>query len=1203
MVKRMILTAAMALSMTAGGAAFAAGDSVQTADAASDFSYYVSGNDVIISYAGEISMGYGEDTDVIIAVYDNGELVNTTITGVVADTQSYSMDDMIIRLSETPDNASVKMFVWTADGKLIPKTDIRDAAKLGSVSFNASDVIYDDPEIGKNYVENKTIPVYSSVLSAITKYAIDDNADMYVNGFYAGGVTNNNIKEYILNNENSTTTLVDFNGDNVYDCISVEYYTTAVVASVQAASGFKNINFKLSDRNPNMKWSDDADITFVKNGQEISYSDIGENDILSIKYDILNTYSLNERDFYYVLVSSDTVTGVVKSKDEEKNTVSIDGADYEMSFCYAANDMELLSNYTLYLDAFGRIAYFDEWESYKNYGVVVAMYQEEDKSYPTVQLITAEGETVGYECKDAHEADSFYNFAADTYNGFETGGFTNTDIADRLMNGQTVCTYSLTDGRIKLDKALAGLGGEGFEFKALNCKLGSYQLDNRVTRIIDMEEYISGNSDRAYTMQVSDFADESEYTAYLYDKNSSGVYRFAIVFSGAHSLRPTDSFAVVQRIVGETNINGMDCVQLEIAKDGEKNIDLYVESDNFSLNEGSVFVYAQRHNGYVEYGDYCVIMTPDGSYDMEAANTLAKEWFSDGLGGTIDTTVSGEPVKEIAYNGHPSYIGDYWLYFGPAHMVKDNFIEICTGQDGGLTDTYSDVVDLHITEDTLSYIYDYGRNEGSRVSTDALRYSPVSRFSGAYENEYIINWAAAEEAGIKPDYVLAKVVDGKLAELVGFLAPGYDPSAEPSPEPDEERAYGAVTSLYRNENGDYEIILAADDGELKTLNISDESLIAAVTEIVDPEGETDSDGDGVYSKGEVISAVGIQNTVIAYTASENILKTAEKLIPRGGEYMKYNESAGKLGGCFVSDESTRLLDVTYCMHGLSLETEPLQLSMLDDGGEYTAYMYDKSSCGDYRFAIVFEAVSVKAESSIAVVQRVGDITDIDGTVCTELLLCKDGSENVSVFFEGDDTGLIEGSVVAYVVGNDGYAETYYEIYSPVEGNGYTDILANALKNTNFSDVLNHVQDASNVGVSATKYPYAKTPDYATTTSKDVVLYFGIVSKKSADNLELFVVQEDGQSSLLTSDLQSFSVAGANSYVYEYGSQSRHRVSVGTITQNSTIFNSAYATNDRNEVQWDLLQYDDPNGNYIQPALALVKVVDGDVLDVVYYTAP
>ncbi|MGN1115643.1 MAG: hypothetical protein ACI4TH_03665, partial [Candidatus Ornithomonoglobus sp.] len=556
MVKRKVFAAAMMGIMLIGAAAYAEDGGLQTADTVSDPAYYVSGRDVVISYDGEIAMGYSEDANVIVGVYDNGALVNTAITKVDADTQSYSMEDMTIRLSKEPENASVKLFVWTADGKLTPKATARAAAQIGTVSFKAASVAADDPEIGTDYEENKIIPVYGSGSSAPVKYRLADNTDMYVNGFYAGAVTNKYIEDYILYNENGTVTLVDFDNDNVYDRVCAEYYMTAVAASIQDASDFKRIYFKISDRGTSMRWYDDADVTFVKNGKEISYSDINENDILSIKYDIVNDGSLLDRDFYYVLVSSDTVTGMVTSKDEEKNTISIDGTDYEMGFYYSAEDMDLLSNYTLYLDVFGKVTYFDEWESYKNYGIVVAMYQKADNDYPTVQLITAEGETVAYECKDMYEANSFYNFVTDSYSGFEAGGFTRTDIADRIMSGQTVCTYSLTDGKIELDKSLYAAGGKTLEFKASSCKLGPYQLSDTVTRLVNMEEYAGGDSGRAHVIQISELEDESEYMAYLFDKNSNGVYRFAVILSGTHSLKSEDSFAVVRRIDGKTNING-----------------------------------------------------------------------------------------------------------------------------------------------------------------------------------------------------------------------------------------------------------------------------------------------------------------------------------------------------------------------------------------------------------------------------------------------------------------------------------------------------------------------------------------------------------------------------------------------------------------------------------------------------------------------
>ncbi len=763
--------------------------------------YRVKGRVTVTSKGGSASGLEKDEVTYQVEVADNFD----DIMGITKGEDTYTF-----KVGDT--NAADLLFEYTE--AIVQKDDDADEYTILSitqygnsktVTFAADDLADDDSAIGTDYVKNAKIPVYKTESSSsTTKYDLStDNGVVdtvvYVNGVEAGVVTDQMINDYILENSTGTVTLVDKTStgststDGKYEYIMVDFYVDAVVDSVTTSSAYARVSFKFTDTPlgsvNRMQWDpddEDVDITFTLEDAEIAYTDLEEYDVLSIAWNVVDyPNTLTDVEYYDVKVSRNTVTGNVTSRDGEDNTVRVDGSDYDVINAYdVTSDVELSTEYTLYLDSFGYVAYIDEGSSEKNYGVIVAMYQSAGNDYPTVRFITSNAEVVAYECKDQSEADAFYNYATGTEAGYQDGGFTKSTNRANIIAGETVCTYKLSGGKVKFDKSYKGAGGTDLEYKASSLKLGSYTLSESATKIIDMDDYMS------------------------------------------------------------------------------------------------------------------------------------------------DT------------------------------------------------------------------------NSGSTVGT-------------------------------------------------------------------------------------------------------------------------------------------------------------------------------------------------------------LSISSFEDEATYTAYLFDKSSnTGEYRFAIVFEGTSsIRSESSMAVVKKVVGTTDQDGTTCTELLLCKDGNDDVSVLFEGDDTGLIEGSVVAYVVGNDGYAETYYEIYSPVSGSGYTDILANTLKQSNFSDVLKNVQDASNVGISTTKYPNAKTPKYATTTSKDVVLYFGIVSKKSANNLELFVAQENGQSSLLTSDLQSFSVAGANSYIYEYGNQNKNRVSVGSVTQNSTIFNNAYVTNDKNEVKWDLLQYDDPNGNNIQPALALVKVVDGDVLDVVYYTAP
>ncbi|MBR0366117.1 MAG: hypothetical protein IJH94_04875, partial [Clostridia bacterium] len=446
----------------------------------------------------------------------------------------------------------------TLDGTLT-MTSIESCGPSRTVTFAAKDLADDDKNIGTNYVDGvkaPKLPVYKNGSSSSTTkydlsydYAYYSNAVMYVNGVDIGIATDSKIDSYILRNTTGSVTLIDetevgsTSTDGKYEYIMVDYYVDAVVDYVSATSASARIYFKNSDgAGTKMEWDpedSDIDIKFKKDGKEIAYTDLAEFDVLSIQYDMVND-NLTDFDYANVLVSSNVAEGSVTSTDSADQTITLGGTEYYLNENMTnVNDYELGTAYKIYLDAFGYAAYFDEGSSEKNYGVIVSMQKSSGDVYPTVSLVTANGEIVSYECKDDTEAKMFYNYAVNGYPG-GTGywrAFTKYDIAQQIKSGATVCTYRITRGRIEFDKAFYGNGGADLEYKASSSKIGSYSI-GKYTRIIDMDRYMNNDKDNVSTLSVSDFEDEATYTAYFFDKNSDSVYRFGIVFEGISVIRP-----------------------------------------------------------------------------------------------------------------------------------------------------------------------------------------------------------------------------------------------------------------------------------------------------------------------------------------------------------------------------------------------------------------------------------------------------------------------------------------------------------------------------------------------------------------------------------------------------------------------------------------------------------------------------------------
>ena len=200
--------------------------------------------------------------------------------------------------------------------------------------------------------------------------------------------------------------------------------------------------------------------------------------------------------------------------------------------------------------------------------------------------------------------------------------------------------------------------------------------------------------------------------------------------------------------------------------------------------------------------------------------------------------------------------------------------------------------------------------------------------------------------------------------------------------------------------------------------------------------------------------------------------------------------------------------------------------------------------------------------------------------------------NISVMFEGYGDGLSEGSVIAYVVGRDGYVDSdkYHTVFSPSDS--YGTLLADSLSSDIFgSGMLKEVNQ-----IEYGTYAGGFEPSYASSSAKDAVFQYGIVYRKSGTSLELLTAKEDGIS--YTTNIKIFDISTANSYMYDYGEKSKYRVSLGAHSQSASIFNRAYVDYDKNLISWDMVMQ-----NYIAPTIALVKEVDGDVIDVFYYVAP
>lgn len=755
--------------------------------------YKVKGRVTVTSKGGNASGLEKDEVTYAVESADNyDDILNITKDNVQTET---------MKVGDT--NAADMLFEYTE--ALVQKDEDSDEVTIlaiesygnsKTVTIAADDVADDDSTIGTKYVENKKLPVYKSESSSsTTKYDLSVsngavNTVIYVNGVDAGVVTNDKIDKYILKNDTGVVTLVDVTStgststDGKYDYIMVDYYKDAVVDSVQTTSTYARIYFKDSQAAQRMQWDpedEDVDITF--SGDVTDYTELQEYDVLSIAYDVVNEGDdLTDNDYYDVKVSRNVVTGTVTSRDSEDNTVRVDGSDYDViDRIDVVSDIELSTEYTLYLDAFGYVAYMDEGNSDKNYGVIVAMYKSAGNDEYTVRMITSNAEVVAYEAKDGTEAKKFYNYAVsgNAAGTAEVEAKTKNDLRANIVAGKTVCTYKLSNGKVKFDKAISGQGGSDLEYKANSGKLGSYTLAEGTTKLIDMDNYMSetNSGSTVSTLALSVFEDEATYDAYLFDKNSNGDYRFGIVFGGTSSIRSESTMAIVQKVVGTTDVDGTTCTELTVARDGQEDISVLVEGDDVDATEGSVIAYVVGSDGYVEDGDLYVLVDAGTSYAAQRTAVLADDNFNKAIK-RANIIESGK----YAGNATPAYASttskDVVLYYGIVYKKTANNLELFTSKANGIS-SVNDVESFSIAN-ANQYVYDYGQKAKYRVSVGSQTqaatvfnqtYCTADGKADTENDKNYVSWDNVAKEGSTPALALVKEVDGDVLDVMYFVAP------------------------------------------------------------------------------------------------------------------------------------------------------------------------------------------------------------------------------------------------------------------------------------------------------------------------------------------------------------------------------------------------------------------------------------------------
>lgn len=581
-----------------------------------------------------------------------------------------------------------------------------------------------------------------------TKYQLDttNGVKIYINGVESSKSIAE-LRDYLDKNETASVTLQketevgSTSTSAKYNTIMVSSYVTAIVDEVIDKTNETSVNFDTYSSGIQAKMTvnkDDDNYTysFKLDGKDIEAKDLQPNDVLNIAYD--TTGSFRESSFYDVIVTRNVVDGVkCTSRNDSKGEYTIGGTKYKAAEGMDI-DVETSTEYSLYLDHFGRIAKADENSVSKNYGVLKNIYKKAGGDY-MAQIITKKGTEEEYKV-DSDKVNEYATYLkyATFYSDKEKKNRIDTTTKDwqskvvafdapeystsqpkSVAYPTQVVEYSVSSSSNKITiKSVYNdpTSAVDTEYKESGNKIGSVKMADS-TVILDLSEVDTKDS---YSV-VSSLNDGSPYTAYGYDKSKSdNTYRFVIITKGTSSVFNSETQLAI--------FNGSEVVD----DDGDKtayNLVVNGEEKQFILDddvvitgnagktvaedafdEGDVLVYATNSEGYISriYSVFAAQNVLNGS-SFEDFRTNAFKKQSSVLADTKFADLLSDDDNDVN------------VVFGPVVDKSGSNITIgtvTTNAEGKYVVNYDEGLEVNYSNAKI-YTYDFAaRSDNSRVLLD-----------------------------------------------------------------------------------------------------------------------------------------------------------------------------------------------------------------------------------------------------------------------------------------------------------------------------------------------------------------------------------------------------------------------------------------------------------------------------------------------------
>ncbi len=635
-------------------------------------------------------------------------------------------------------------------------------------------------------------------------------ADLYVNGAFATTVNSTVITTYtaapslvtigtganatldqLIGGAQGDVKLIQQPSDNGYSAILLDYYDVAKVVSVvyrnkrteivlnRATNSIMSANkIVITDDNVD---NGNVDISVKLGNSDIALKDLQVGDIIAVGIDhaaYAHSTTISDPNFINILVSRDTVTGIITGRDDDEETVEVDKVTYSL-VDYASSYFAILNTYKMTLDPFGRIFAGEQVASSVKYAIA-----EKWTTNDEFQMLLADGTTKTMSLASGAMLTNQYGMPI-TINDVLYGTASPAPAATKAPVQNRVVEYTVKNstGEITSIKQATPNTISNEEYNARTNKLGSVTVTD-FTNIIDASNYAGRISE--YDV-LTGFVDETRYDAYSYTPAGSTAASFIIVTRVGSVFNSKARFAVVTKAAkAGTTEDLSSCWDVEVLYNGEATTFQFAYNNNpYSLSVGDAFFFELDGDGLVK-AHYIV-------YDHSAKSYLG---FANALPSPL-STYKYDSVTNSGWSFNLADEGkDIQLAYAIVTQANGNTVELAavpaslapSGSPVPVIDTNIGAVTsptpmgaeyLAVADDAQIYMYDVADTmsirEQDKFSIGTMLASNFSMFetsrnSGLFYNYIDTDWDGYYDPGEEAlmnyaYYALALIVDGDVVEL------------------------------------------------------------------------------------------------------------------------------------------------------------------------------------------------------------------------------------------------------------------------------------------------------------------------------------------------------------------------------------------------------------------------------------------------------